>query len=110
MDEKIYTITLADGTELTNLRLNGNNFISESPIDTAVFQGNLSPVTIYDGDGDTDDGKVHYEIHENMEFMGETRVGDLYGFILRDISGEKLAEMKLRSDVEYIAMMCDVEL
>ena len=29
MDERIYKITLADGTEIGNLTMNGNNFISE---------------------------------------------------------------------------------
>ena len=28
MEEKIYKITLGDGTEISNLKLNGNNFIS----------------------------------------------------------------------------------
>ena len=28
MDDKIYKITLADGTVIDNLKLNGNNFIS----------------------------------------------------------------------------------
>ena len=28
MDEKNYTITLEDGTQIENLRMNGNNFIS----------------------------------------------------------------------------------
>lgn len=27
MEEKIYKITLGDGTEISNLKLNGNNFI-----------------------------------------------------------------------------------
>lgn len=31
MDEKTYAITLADGTALTGLRLNGNNYISDVP-------------------------------------------------------------------------------
>lgn len=37
MDEKIYTITLADGTSIENLRLNGNNYISTEPINAAIF-------------------------------------------------------------------------
>lgn len=37
MDDKIYKITLSDGTVLDNLRLNGNNFISSSEIDESVL-------------------------------------------------------------------------
>ena len=102
MEEKIYTVTLADGREIRDLTLNGNNFISKTPIDTELFKNNLCPTTIRCGEAE--------KIHENMEFLGETSVDGEHGFILRDISPQKLAEMKLRSDVEYIAMMCDVEL
>lgn len=45
----MYTITLADGTNLTNLELNGNNYISETVIEDSVFEGNLDTVKISDG-------------------------------------------------------------
>ena len=37
MDRKTYTITLADGTVLNNLKLNGNNFISNTAINADIF-------------------------------------------------------------------------
>ena len=49
MDEKTYRITLADGTILDNLTMNGNNFISEGAIDASIFDGTCSPVIINDG-------------------------------------------------------------
>lgn len=42
MDEKTYRITLADGTILDNLTMNGNNFISEEAIDASIFDGTCS--------------------------------------------------------------------
>ncbi len=57
MDEKIYTITLADGTLIENLRLNGNNYISTEPINEVIFEGNCSPIVISDG--------THNETHDN---------------------------------------------
>ena len=45
----MYTITLSDGTKLTNLNLNGNNYISNEPIEDSIFEGNLDTVTITDG-------------------------------------------------------------
>lgn len=45
----MYTITLADGTKLKNLELNGNNYIAKEVIDDSVFAGNLAAVTITDG-------------------------------------------------------------
>lgn len=47
----MYKITLADGTEIGNLELNGNNYISPTAVDSAVFDGNMSTVTITDADG-----------------------------------------------------------
>ena len=42
----MYKITLADGTELNDLVLNGNNFIAQTAVDDAVFKGNMATVTI----------------------------------------------------------------
>lgn len=103
MDEKIYTIILADGTSIENLKLNGNNFISRTMIDSAIFADNCSPVTISDGNNE--------EAHSDMELVQVTRSesGD-YWFVLRDISEEELSKIKMQSDIEYVAMMTGVEL
>lgn len=42
----MYKITLADGTELNDLVLNGNNFIAAAAVDAAVFKGNMASVVI----------------------------------------------------------------
>ena len=42
----MYEITLADGTELNDLVLNGNNFIAQTAVSDAVFKGNMATVTI----------------------------------------------------------------
>lgn len=102
MDEKIYKITLADGTELVGLSMNGNNFISAVPVDAGIFTANCSPVVINDGKKE--------EIHEHMELVQVTVVEGRYWFILRDLTATELEQEKIKSDIEYIAMMCDVEL
>jgi len=102
MDEKIYKITLSDGTELNGLRLNGNNFISDIVVQASIFESNCSPVIINNGDTD-----FH---HENMELVQITEMTGKYWFILRDISFEELAKIKMQADIEYVAMMAGVEL
>lgn len=47
----MYNIKLADGTELKNLELNGNNFIPSTTIDKAIFENNLDKVSIVDNEG-----------------------------------------------------------
>lgn len=102
MDEKIYTVTLADGKTLIGLRLNGNNFISKTEISSDIFEGNCSQVVISDGENE--------EIHENMALIHVTKMGDEFWFALRDLSEAELAQMRMRADIEYVAMMAGVEL
>lgn len=102
MEQKIYRITLTDGTVLDNLTMNGNNFISEEAIDASFFDGTCSPVIIHDG--------INEEIHSHMELVQVMSVNGKSWFVLRDIPQKELEQTKLKSDIEYLAMMCDVEL
>lgn len=102
MDDKKYTVTLADGTVIEDLALNGNNFISKTKIEEEIFEDNCSPVVISDGE--------NTETHENMELVQITQMGEEYWFILRDLSADELRNAKIQSDVDYIAMMTGVEL
>lgn len=95
MEEKIYKIILADGTTIDNLKLNGNNFISQNVIDESVFKGNCSPVIINDGETD--------EKHDNMECIQITQMEDECWFILRDISNEELMQKAFMSGVSLMA-------
>lgn len=102
MGDKIYKITLTDGTVINDLKLNGNNFISSTEIEESVFDGNLLTVTINDGEKD--------EIHTNMELVQISKVGSSYWFVLRDIPETELTFIKMQSDIEYVAMMSEIEL
>lgn len=102
MENKTYSITLADGTIIGDLKLNGNNFISKTKISEDAFADNCTPITISDGEAE--------EIHDNMELVQITEMGDEYWFVLRDISKAEMEKIKMQSDIEYIAMMAGVEL
>lgn len=102
MPEKTYTITLADGTVLDNLKLNGNNYISPTPLSDSVFRDNCSPVLISDGTVE--------ECHDDMELVQIVENSGKYWFVLRDLSERELVDMQMRSDIEYLAMMAGVEL
>lgn len=104
--EKSWKITLADGTQLKNLGLNGNNFISEEEITEDIFEGNLSSVKI---EGIEDGEKVKQE-YEHMELIHIIHNEDGYYFALRELSEEEVRNEKIQSNLDYLAMMVDVDL
>lgn len=81
MEKGTWKITLADGTSLDNLELNGNNYISSTAVTEETFTGNLSVVTIERPDGS--------EVHEDMKLIQITKVGEKYWFILADKTAEE---------------------
>lgn len=81
----MYTITLSNGTKLTKLELNGNNYIASSIIEDAVFEGNLGTVTVSDGETTT--------THEDMVLIQNMVYDGRSWFIL----AEKTAEDKART-------------
>lgn len=100
--EKVYTVTLADGTELTGLHLNGNNFVSDTPVTKEQFEFSCSPVTISDGE--------ITEKHENMELVHMQVIEGKWYFVLLDVPPEELWRQKMEADMMYLSMMTDVEL
>ena len=46
MDDKKYSVTLADGTIIENLRLNGKKFVSDVNNFKIVFDGNCHTVMV----------------------------------------------------------------
>ena len=93
------TIALSNGTELTGLELNGNNYISPEKLTEDTFADGLSPVVI------------NGEEHEQMALVQCVQHADgRTWFILRDVTAEEAANAKLRSDIDFIALMSDIEL
>lgn len=87
----MYTITLANGTKLENLELNGNNYIAEGVIEDSVFQDNLASVTITDG--------KTTETYTDMVLISNRVDGGRSWFIL----GEKKSPGKSNGAYQYSA-------
>ena len=49
----MYTITLANGTKLTGLDMNGTNYVSKEKVDETIFEDNLSTMKVSDGETET---------------------------------------------------------
>ena len=103
MEERTFKITLADGTAFEGLGLNGNNFISKTKLTEEDFADKLSTVVIEGSDGSVEE-------LENLELVQIQRYGKEYWFILRQLSAQELRDLKTQADIEYIAMMADIDL
>ena len=84
----MYTIKLYDGTVLTNLILNGNNFISDKIIPDDIFTDNLNEVEISDGE--------NTQIYQDMALVANRVIDGKSWFIL----AEKTPEQKEKEEFE----------
>lgn len=102
--EKSFKITLADGTQLKNLKLSGNNYISKVKITEDDFKGKLSKITI---ENETD--KTSEEL-EHIELVQIVHYEDGYYFVLRQLSADEIDKLKMQGDIEYLAMMTNTDM
>lgn len=98
-----FKIALSNGREIDDLTLNGNNFISEVEITEDIFKGGLDGVTITSSEGAE-------EYHEHMSLVQIEHIDGVFRFVLRDLTQYELDQAKTRSDIEYLAMMTDVDI
>ena len=99
-EEKFYKVTLADGTVLDELSMNGNNFVSKTALSPDIFSAsNLATVKV-EYDGETTE-------YHDLVFVQLTYVAasNLYWFILREKTQEEIEEEQdiQPSDIEFLA-------
>lgn len=93
MEKATWTVTLADGSVIENLTLNGNNFVSNTEITEEMFNGKLSEVHFaHDGE---ERGYCYPEVIKNAELVQIAHYADGWYFILRETPAEKLFRAKL---------------
>lgn len=103
MEKHTWEITLADGSVITDLELNGNNFISASKLTEKDFAGKLSHVEYACTDGTIEE-------HDNMELVQVVKFEGKYWFVLRELTEAELQAIKTQAQIEYISMMADIDL
>lgn len=65
-----YTITLADGRQLTGLDKNGDNYVSKDRVDESIFENNLSTMKV--SDGETEETFTDMVFVQQMEWTDGT--------------------------------------
>lgn len=101
-ESKVYTITLSDGSKLENITMNGSNYVSQTEITEDTFKDKLSKITVSDGEIE--------ESYENMNLVQIVKYDDGYYFVLFATPESQLIQNKMRSDIDYLALMSDVDL
>ena len=116
MEKAVWKVTLADGTTIDGLTLNGNNFVSPKSVTADIFAGKLSHVTIEGPEGAdtlTGTGDAGLRGEHGAMTLARCQKDDLlggYAFVLVDVSEADMEKLRNRGDIEYIAMMTGVEL
>ena len=98
----MYKLILADGTEIKNLTKNGDNYISDKKIDENLFKGNLSTLTITDGEETSS--------MENAELIQQIEYDGKFWICFRELSERELKDIDMEAKIEYLAMMTDVDI
>ncbi len=97
-----YTITLADGQKITGLSKNGDNFVSKTQVDESIFDGNLSTMTVSDGETE--------QVLNNVELIQQVEYKDGWYLAFRELTAQELRDMEIDAKIDYIAMMADVDM
>lgn len=93
-----YTITLADGQQLTELELNGSNFISNTKVDESIFEDNLETMTVSDGENET--------VYHDIEFIQQMHWPDgTYYLVFRELSEQEKMLKNMMSTIEEVNEM-----
>jgi len=98
-NNETYKITLADGTIIDNLILNGNNYITTQEIDESkITSTNFHTITIND---------IEYN---NMTLRNFWKDTDGYHIVISELTAQEKFEAQINAKLDYIAMMEDIEL
>lgn len=101
MENETYTIELKDGTTFTNLMLNGNNYLSETPFDeTKLTIGNFHDIKI---------NNIPYTNMIARNYWHDT-IDGLYHLIIDNLTPLELLQEEMEAKLDYLSMMTDVEL
>ena len=102
----MYTVTLNGGKELTNLTLNGNNFISPDIIDPEVFTTEALSHVTFSGDGP-------FELPESADNLVLVQcipwIEGGSAFILREVTEEEKKEAARTQEITSLELaLCEV--
>lgn len=99
-------IVLEDGKEIELIDLDKviGCFVTSDDISFETFKNNMRTIMVVIDGVESTFHNTYLTFIDKDEETGKTRFG------FREYSEEDLRQIKIRADIDYIAMMCDVEL
>ena len=103
-----------NNTEITGLKLNGNNYVASGKIDTSDWP----PVFAFDANGTVPDQETgadipyseHYDHAKLIQHVTYPWDEGKWYLCFAPVSAQEFAVLQQQGQIEYIAMMTDVEL
>lgn len=92
MESKTYTLTLADGTAITGLKLNGSCYVAATEQDTKAFADeNLKTVKVSDGTSE--------QTRTNLRFNSQFKGPDGYYLTFDELSAAEVTARDLNTQI-----------
>ncbi len=106
-----YTLALSNGKVFTGLDVSGTCFVSNTPVHAEDFTGGMNRVVL-SGTPDDEFSAAPYENGELplVRFGRVFQADGKYYFYFETVSQEELERESARADIDYLAMMMEVEL
>lgn len=109
MDNKTYTLSIEGAGRsytVSGLTLNGNNYVSEKEVDTSKWP-DVFKLTATDGDGNVTETIAHARLLQQVSYEWD---GGKFYLAFTPVSDQEIVNEEIRSNIEYLAMMADVNI
>ena len=109
MDSKIYSLAITGASAtftVTNLTMNGNNYVSEKEIDTSEWPP-IFELTVKDGEGNITEKYPHAKLLQQEQYDWD---GGKWYLAFAPVNEQEIVNAEQRANLEYLAMMAGVDL
>lgn len=109
MDNKIYSLTVAgrNGTyQVKNLTRNGNNYVSETEVNTSKWPA-VFELTAKDEEGNVTEQMENAKLLQQVSYDWD---GGKFYLAFAPVSEQEIKNAEFQAQLEYIAMMTDVDI
>jgi hypothetical protein len=101
----MYTLKIND-TTIENLAMNGNNYVSDTEVDTSSWPAVFS-LTATDEEGNVTEEIPHARLIQQVQYAWDD---NKFYLAFAPVSEQEVKNAELRAQIEYLAMMTDVDI